>query len=128
MARQTLLNTNQVSISHIGLGVGTLLLSAFALLICANHSRRWTRKWRACYGYGYQEPVIQLNPEDIPSCHFGEFDPSTRSGEDVSVWKKNILMGGKCQLPEFSGVIIYDSTGNVVTPAKTNKARPLPCE
>lgn len=129
MARQILLNTNQVSISHVGLVIGTLLLSAFALFMCANHSRRWTRKWRACCGYGYQEPVIQLNPGDIPTSHLGELDPSTCSGEYVSVWKKNILMGGKCQLPEFSGIIIYDSAGNVVTPAKTNKARPpLPCK
>jgi hypothetical protein len=46
------------------------------------------------------------------------------SGEQVvSVWRKNILMGGKCQLPDFSGVIIYDSDGNVVTPAKN--PRPL---
>lgn len=125
MARQFL---NEVSIANTGLGIGTLLLCAFALFMCANHSRRWTRKWRTCYGHGYQEPVIQLNPGDIQS-HFGESDPSACGGEYVSVWKKNILMGGKCQLPEFSGVIIYDSAGNVVTPAKTNKARPpLPCK
>ncbi|KZV54498.1 hypothetical protein F511_01296 [Dorcoceras hygrometricum] len=124
MARQILLNTNQVRISHIGLGIGTLLLSAFALFLCANHSTRRIRKWRACYGYRYQEPVIQLIPDDIPSFHVGEMDPSTCSGEEISVWKKNILMGGKCQLPEFSGVIIYDSAGNVVTPAKTVKAHP----
>ncbi|TYI77341.1 hypothetical protein E1A91_D06G136100v1 [Gossypium mustelinum] len=35
------------------------------------------------------------------------------------VWQKNILMGEKCQLPNFSGVIIYDSEGNVVTSSKT---------
>ncbi|KAL3830499.1 hypothetical protein ACJIZ3_019301 [Penstemon smallii] len=82
--------------------------------------KRW-RKWRACYGYENHDPVIQLNPPDIPN-YFNledDVDPSTYStGDQGSVWKKNILMGGKCQLPDFSGVIIYDSTGNVVTPAK----------
>ncbi|CAI9778003.1 unnamed protein product [Fraxinus pennsylvanica] len=83
---------------------------------------RW-RKWRACYGYGNDDPVIQLNHEVIPGYHFGDVDSSTFSGE-ASVWKKNILMGGKCELPDFSGVIIYDSAGNVVTPAKTPRALP----
>lgn len=41
----------------------------------------------------------------------------------ASVWQRNILMGGKCQLPDFSGVIIYDANGKVVTPPKA--PRPL---
>lgn len=90
--------------------------------MCASHSRKW-RKWRACYGYGDQDPVIQLNPERIQGYAFGDVDESTYSGE-VSIWKKNIMMGGKCQLPDFSGVIIYDTAGNPVTPAKTPRALP----
>ncbi|XP_051126577.1 uncharacterized protein LOC127248334 [Andrographis paniculata] len=103
--------------------VGTLLLSGFALFMCASHSRRW-RRWKACYdGYGTQEPVIELNSDDtIIGYPFGEdVDPITYSGEGNPVWKKNILMGGKCQLPDFSGVIIYDSAGNVVGPGSSNR-------
>ncbi|KAI3459969.1 hypothetical protein Pfo_016632 [Paulownia fortunei] len=122
MARHILLKHQPVSISHMGFGIGTLLFCALALFMCASHSRRW-RRWKACYGYGNQDPVIQLNQEDIIGYQFGDVDPSTYSGEG-SVWKKNILMGGKCQLPDFSGVIIYDSTGNVVTPAKSQRALP----
>ena len=44
-------------------------------------------------------------------------DDDGEEGEEASssVWQRNILMGGKCQLPDFSGVIIYDSAGNVVS-------------
>ncbi|CAI0458949.1 unnamed protein product [Linum tenue] len=30
------------------------------------------------------------------------------------LWQKSILRGEKCQLPEFSGVIFYDSRGNQI--------------
>ncbi|XP_016443644.1 uncharacterized protein LOC107768984 [Nicotiana tabacum] len=92
--------------------------------LIASHSRKWKRKWRACYGYGDEhDPVIQLNNEEIDqSYYFGEVDPNTCSGEVSAIWKKNIIMGGKCQLPEFSGVIIYDTAGNLVNP---KNPRPL---
>ncbi|KAI5597334.1 hypothetical protein BDE02_02G058900, partial [Populus trichocarpa] len=105
-----------LSSSEAGLAAVTLLLCAFALFVCASHSRKW-RRWSACYGSFDHDPVIQLNTE-------GSRDDSTFSGEQgAPVWKKNILTGGECQLPDFSGVIIYDSDGNAVTPAKN--PRPL---
>lgn len=123
MARNVILSHLQnSSTSKFGFVFGSLFLCAFTLFMCASHSRKW-RKWRACYGYGDQDPVIQLNPERIQGYAFGDVDESTYSGE-VSIWKKNIMMGGKCQLPDFSGVIIYDTAGNPVTPAKTPRALP----
>lgn len=84
-------------------------------------TRKW-RRWSACYGNQNHDPVIQVyREEDDHGFQFGNCDDSTNSGE-VSVWKKNIVMGGKCQLPDFSGVIIYDSIGNVVTPPKPSTA------
>lgn len=123
MARQ--LQVHQLTNpSPLSLTIGSLILCAFAVVLCASHSRKW-RRWRACYDYNY-DPVIQLPNDEVTSGNafqFGGVDESGRSGE-VSVWQKNIIMGGKCQLPDFSGVIIYDSTGNVVAPAKAS-ARPL---
>ncbi|GFP78997.1 hypothetical protein PHJA_000043200 [Phtheirospermum japonicum] len=113
-----------LSIARTGFGTCTFLLCAFALFMCASHSRRW-RRWKSCYGYGNHEPFIQLNQEEITGYQFGDVDPSTCSG-DGSLWKKNILIGGKCQLPDFSGVIIYDSKGNAVAPAKSKPALPIP--
>ncbi|CAL1408316.1 unnamed protein product [Linum trigynum] len=34
------------------------------------------------------------------------------------LWQKSILRGEKCQLPEFSGVIFYDSRGNQIQVAE----------
>ena len=93
----------------------TLFLCAIALLMCASHSRKW-RQWSTCYDvFAEEEPAIELNNEAVASV--------SEQQEEASLWQKNILMGGKCQLPDFSGVIIYDSNGNIVTPAKTS--RPL---
>ncbi|KAJ6930974.1 hypothetical protein NC652_014478 [Populus alba x Populus x berolinensis] len=116
MARQLLLKQIPLSSSGLGLPAVTLLLCAFALFMCASHSRKW-RRWSACYGPSDHDPVIQLNTVDTMlgtgehGIHAGSRDDSMFSGEQ------------KCQLPDFSGVIIYDSDGNVVTPAKN--PRPL---
>lgn len=114
MARPLLLNHPLPSTSHIGLAFMSLLLCAIALLMCASHSRR-RRQWSSCYGVFEEEPVIELTNEAVMSGGVQQ--------EDASLWQKNILMGGKCQLPDFSGVIIYDSNGNIVNPTKTS--RPL---
>lgn len=110
-----------LSTSNIGLAVMTLVLCAIALLMCASHSRKWRRHWISCHDAfaAIEEPVIELNNEVMMSGGGGE----QQQQEASSLWQKNILMGGKCQLPDFSGVIIYDSDGNVVNPAKTS--RPL---
>ncbi|KAK7277372.1 hypothetical protein RIF29_18523 [Crotalaria pallida] len=102
------------STSHIGIGLMSLLLCAMALLMCASHSRK-RHQWSSCYGFFEEEPVIELSNEVEVVMSGGV------QQEEGSLWQKNILMGGKCQLPDFSGVIIYDSNGNVV-PTKT---RPL---
>uniref|UniRef100_J3LAU7 Erythromycin biosynthesis protein CIII-like C-terminal domain-containing protein n=1 Tax=Oryza brachyantha TaxID=4533 RepID=J3LAU7_ORYBR len=60
------------------------------------------------------EPVISIH----------QVQPGVGEGEagdgmpPPCVWQRNILMGGKCQLPEFSGVINYDAAGNVVVPGR----------
>lgn len=96
----------------------TLLFCAFALFMCAHSSLR--RSWRACYEPDNEEPnypvIEHIQPGNIAQSIYG-------SEQEDSLWQKNILMGGKCELPDFSGVIIYDSNGNIVSPAKP--PRPL---
>ncbi|XP_027335129.1 uncharacterized protein LOC113849423 [Abrus precatorius] len=113
MARPLLVIHPLPSTSHIGLAVMTLMLCAIALLMCASHSRKW-RQWVSCYDAFGEEPVIELNNEPVIS--------GSEPQEEASLWQKNILMGGKCQLPDFSGVIIYDSNGNIVNPAKNSRS------
>ncbi|KAB2624350.1 hypothetical protein D8674_016010 [Pyrus ussuriensis x Pyrus communis] len=45
------------------------------------------------------------------------------------VWQRSILMGKKCQPPEFSGVIYYDECGKQLSelpPRSPRVASPLP--
>ncbi|XP_062159202.1 uncharacterized protein LOC133866629 [Alnus glutinosa] len=128
MARQLLLMHPLPTAFQLGLAAMTLVVCAIALLMCASHSHKWRRGWTACYGSNNGDPVIELNTEatilttgGVHGIQRGNGSESMFSGE-LSIWKKNILMGGKCQLPDFSGVIIYDSDGTIA-PAKT--PRPL---
>lgn len=79
-----------------------LLLCVFALAACASHSGRWFFRRRQC-----SEPVISNH--------------QVQPGSEECVWQKSILMGGKCELPDFSGVVAYDSAGNLVV---AGRARP----
>ncbi|KAF7820335.1 putative transmembrane protein [Senna tora] len=99
-------------------------MCALALLMCASHTsfelrRRGRHYWNSCINGGGEDPVIHIHNEGaVVSTHEKQLE------DDSSIWKKNILMGGKCELPDFSGVIIYDSNGNIiVTPPKNS--RPL---
>ncbi|KAF4348376.1 uncharacterized protein LOC133032240 [Cannabis sativa] len=113
MARQLhfqhLHNTNHFQVGFAGM---TFFLCAIALFKCASHSRAW-RQWRACY-----EPDT-IDDHSVQHIQHGNNRQIMDVDEDeVSVWQKNILMGGKCQLPDFSGVIIYDTNGSVMAPSK----------
>ncbi|KAE8100360.1 hypothetical protein FH972_018267 [Carpinus fangiana] len=130
MARQLLLMHPLPTTFQLGLAAMTLVVCAIALLMCASRSRKWRRShgWTACYGFDNGDPVIELNTEATILTTGGAHGIQRENGGesmlsgDLSIWKKNILMGGKCQLPDFSGVIIYDNDGNIA-PAKT--PRPL---
>ncbi|XP_076914749.1 uncharacterized protein LOC143573856 [Bidens hawaiensis] len=102
--------------SHLSLAIGSVFLCAFALFMCAGHSRKWVHSLKACYSYDYEEPVIELNHGGMNHVFQSDDDEDDEEEKKESVWQKNILMGGKCQLPDFSGVIIYDAEGNVVPP------------
>ncbi|KVH98447.1 uncharacterized protein LOC112510889 [Cynara cardunculus var. scolymus] len=47
---------------------------------------------------------------------------------DDGVWRREILMGDKCQPLDFSGVIYYDKDGNVLSelPMRSPRASPFP--
>ncbi|KAM1242451.1 hypothetical protein ACFX2G_034802 [Malus domestica] len=114
MARNLLLTHSLPSTFQVALAAITLAFCTMALLMCASHSHSWRRRWIACTEFFDDDPVIQhIQP--------GNYDASVDSDEQEEdpVWQKNILMGGKCQLPDFSGVIIYDAEGNIVKPDKT---------
>ncbi|AAF43227.1 hypothetical protein AtNW77_Chr1g0073091 [Arabidopsis thaliana] len=104
-----------------------LASASVRLVNLASHSKRKLRRWAACYGSRDYEPVIYLQNDMTMMNNGGVYeyngDPSMLLSGDQRrgpLWQKNILMGGKCQLPDFSGVILYDADGQVVPPAKNS--------
>ncbi|GJM90585.1 hypothetical protein PR202_ga06883 [Eleusine coracana subsp. coracana] len=113
---------------HIGAAVAGvaafLAVCALALALCASHS--WPSSSSSSSGPGRlrralasvsrrrTDPVIAAVHQVQPGN--GEASPC--------VWQRGILMGGKCQLPDFSGVINYDPAGNIVAPPRPGRAVP----
>ncbi|EES04736.1 hypothetical protein BDA96_04G096900 [Sorghum bicolor] len=108
--------------SHLGPAVAAvaafLAVCALALALCASHSAPAGRLRRALASVSRRrtEPAIAAVHQVQPGG--GEASPC--------VWQKGILMGGKCQLPDFSGVINYDPAGNLVAPPRPGRAVPVP--
>ncbi|PIA47865.1 hypothetical protein AQUCO_01400452v1 [Aquilegia coerulea] len=131
MARQLHLVHPLTSPSHIGLGAATLFLCAIALIMCASHSRRW-RRWHVC-GSSSFEPIIQLNNEGIilTTTKEHQLQPENEQNNSGaiqgvhggSIWQKGIIMGKKCQLPDYSGIITYDSNGKLTTKIGNSQLR-----
>ncbi|RDX62109.1 hypothetical protein CR513_59592, partial [Mucuna pruriens] len=66
---------------------------------------------------------------------FGHNNKKNKRGVEESegwgnggVWQKEILMGGKCEPLDFSGVIYYDGNGKQLSqiPLRSPRASPLP--
>ncbi|XP_072966057.1 uncharacterized protein [Typha angustifolia] len=106
MARQILLRSlaEATTKSSVGAAAAFVALCALTLMACASHSRRW---WRFMASHRRSsDPVISIQ----------QVQPGVEN--EACIWQKGILMGGKCQLPEFSGIVMYDSAGNLMAPGR----------
>ncbi|PIM97908.1 hypothetical protein CDL12_29617 [Handroanthus impetiginosus] len=112
----------------IPLAIGLFVSVSLVVALCAKHSRKVGEK----YFSKSSEPNTHKAP--LPSAKklistisrkamtplvhkLGRESESGDSGgqkgeEEIGLWQKAILMGEKCQPPEFSGVIYYDYAGN----------------
>ncbi|XP_052185246.1 uncharacterized protein LOC127796882 [Diospyros lotus] len=135
---------------HLGsipLAVVGLFVSASALVsLCAKTARRVSRKYendRLNNDSKLEPPpgsplrlpgqLIKetISNKDINSfIHRGKAADEGGGDDDQSggLWQKSILMGEKCQPPEFSGVIFYDRCGNRISelPSRSPRASPMP--
>lgn len=103
MARLLITGVAAGGSGDVGLSFGaSLIVCSFIVMACGSHV--WWRRRRCS--------------KSVMSIH------QVQPGEDgdVCVWQKSILMGEKCQLPDFSGIITYDSAGNLVTPGRPRMA------
>lgn len=86
-------------------------------------SVRWSKasKWEERKGGSWRETPLPLLEKRVSS----EFDlrwPSHNS--DSPVWQRPILMGEKCELPRFSGLILYDERGQLRCDADHKETHP----
>ncbi|KAG9152897.1 hypothetical protein Leryth_012514 [Lithospermum erythrorhizon] len=102
---------NGDSICSIPLGIGLFACVTCLVALCARHARRKiSRKHMNETSYPNITHFVNKNKEAA----------KTKSSKDQEIieegglWQKAILMGGKCQPLEFSGVIYYDPNGNRV--------------
>ncbi|XP_075473410.1 uncharacterized protein LOC142504427 [Primulina tabacum] len=112
--------------SSIPLAIGLFVSASLLVALCAKHARQIPRK----YASETTEPETPLkSPLVLPKqlktslgsmaimslVHGKKSRPDSGAGkEEIGVWQKAILMGEKCQPPEFSGAIYYDYDGNRV--------------
>uniref|UniRef100_A0A0E0JX84 Uncharacterized protein n=1 Tax=Oryza punctata TaxID=4537 RepID=A0A0E0JX84_ORYPU len=118
--------TPPASASAAAAAAAFLAVCALALALCASHAApERLRRALASVSRRRTEPVIsihQVQPGGVGVGIGGELADDGLGGPPPCVWQKNILMGGKCQLPEFSGVINYDAAGNIVAPSGRPRA------
>ncbi|KAL6909754.1 hypothetical protein ACP4OV_001413 [Aristida adscensionis] len=102
--------------------MGASLLQAVAALM-STCTRRLQRAAKRMAGGG-KGAVVPLKKAVSPS-------PAARSGREAEggVWRKEILMGERCQPLEFSGVIYYDADGRRLAqapPPRSPLRSPIP--
>ncbi|CAA0828841.1 Unknown protein [Striga hermonthica] len=133
-----ILHISSVLSSPAALAIGLFLSATLLVGLCAKHARKAPKK----HGSVTKDPNAPLpmmikSPKQLIATIShkammvnskkksereagvgGKGNNSTNShdeDEENGVWQRAILMGEKCQPPEFSGVIYYDYCGNRIS-------------
>ncbi|OIT00319.1 PREDICTED: uncharacterized protein LOC109229918 [Nicotiana attenuata] len=65
---------------------------------------RWSQKEKL--------PPLLVSPGQLEA----DFGMQQNHGSNSPMWQRPILMGEKCELPKFSGLILYDERGRATSP------------
>ncbi|KAF8389807.1 hypothetical protein HHK36_024326 [Tetracentron sinense] len=128
--------------------VNGLFVSVSALIaLCVKQANRVSRRFGTGRGGSKTSPKSPLSPSKqllttisnkaIPFLHKKRSSKESEAGDgekaeegfgDGGLWQRDILMGEKCQPPDFSGVIYYDINGNKLSelPPRSPRNSPLP--
>lgn len=113
------------------LAIGLFISVSFLLSLCAQHSRKvissrkystddqssspGCRKTSSPTSVSFKENIID-HPLISPAKRSSKQEESEEEESGgAGLWQKAILMGEKCQPPEFSGVLFYDSYGKRIS-------------
>lgn len=71
--------------------------------------------------------MSSLSNKAVKLCHCKKRNGLKEEEKTDGVWRKEILMGDKCQPLDFSGVIYYDKDGKLLSelPMRSPRASPL---
>ncbi|KAL0430083.1 UNVERIFIED_CONTAM: hypothetical protein Sradi_0634300 [Sesamum radiatum] len=111
--------------SPIPLALGLFVSVSLLVGLCAKHARQVHRKY-ASDSKTSDHPNSAKSPLPSPkqlittlsnkamihAKKSSESGVGSRNEQESGLWQKAILMGERCQPPEFSGVIYYDYSGN----------------
>ncbi|KAL0327048.1 UNVERIFIED_CONTAM: hypothetical protein Sangu_1782800 [Sesamum angustifolium] len=131
MVRPIPIHVGEISFSPIPLAVALFVSVSALVALCAKHARQVPGKYdepetNTPRSLGLRTPKQLIttlsNKAMIPLVHAKKSllqpqpqpagNNTTKAQEEMGLWQKAILMGEKCQPPEFSGVIYYDYSGN----------------
>ncbi|KAG9141696.1 hypothetical protein Leryth_025896 [Lithospermum erythrorhizon] len=105
----------------ITLGIGMFACVTFLVALCAKHAKKISRKYMHETSDPKVTPSHNKNNNNKNSEGYIEEGGKSKSYknqeklEEGGLWQKAILMGEKCQPPDFSGVIYYDPHGNRIS-------------
>lgn len=135
--------------NHLGyvlIGFGLFLSATAIVALCAKHAGFVSRKCNKTSNPKLVPKSPLASPKELLTSISNKAVPfiyKKKGGDEAEaetgacrveegtgeggLWQKSILMGERCQHPEFSGVIFYDGYGNQVSePPRTPRASPLP--
>lgn len=145
-------STHYSSSTSIPLGlIGLIVAVPTIVALCINHARRVKGNYTGNESAKNNDLKMSISPlppvkqfittisnKQIPFTYkkkaIGDDHDHETNGEngeeefgEGGLWQKGILMGEKCQPPEFPGVIYYDSCGNQISefPPRSPRASPL---
>ncbi|CAH8373324.1 unnamed protein product [Eruca vesicaria subsp. sativa] len=134
---------HNTSSSHKRLSVSFLVS---LMVLCARHANRLSKKlkpkkrthnetsrgrWNTMRSPRPKEFLMNLTN----TCYSGGYKPEKKRAaaameeeEEHGLWQREILMGGKCEPLDFSGVIYYDCNGQQLrdAPPRSPRRTPLP--
>ncbi|KAI3452983.1 hypothetical protein Pfo_009646 [Paulownia fortunei] len=128
----------------IPLAIGLFVSVSLIVALCAKHARQIPRKFTSKASETNTPKGPLPSPKRLittishkammPLVHAKKSGQESGTGifgnnkgqEESGLWQKAILMGEKCQPPEFPGVIYYDCSGNRIPEMpKSPRAGPL---
>ncbi|KAI3684953.1 hypothetical protein L6452_34183 [Arctium lappa] len=113
------------------ISAGALQAVTTLLLICAKQAIMVSKKLKSnskiSQGSTPKKIISSISNKAIKLRHRKK-KAGEEGGDDDGVWRREILMGDKCQPLDFSGVIYYDKDGNVLSelPMRSPRASPFP--